>query len=643
MKPRPRLSRWRALLVAGVLGGCLVAASPAQTANGNGGADEVAPPAAAVESGWVHAYAAYSTPKYPSGFAHFDYVDPQAPKGGTLVLGNPDRRTSFDKFNPYTVRGNAPAALGLFMFESLATASADEPQTMYGLLAESMKIEPDFSAVTFRLNPKARFYNGDPVTADDVVHSYQIITGPKVSPAYPAIFSALGRITKLDDRTVRFDLRDRSIDTVFVAGGVPVFSRKWGLGEDGKRKPFDEIVTEYPITSGPYTIARADSGRRLELKRNPDYWARDLNVRRGHYNFERIVYRYYRDRAVQMEAFKAGEFDLIQEYSARRWDRAHKGPKWDDGRIQKRRFESDFGQGGQAYRLNLRRPIFQDLRVREAIDLSYDFENVNRLGQYQRMYSLFNNTEFAAQGLPSPAELKLLEPYRAELPAAVFGPAYRPPRTDTGPHALRRNLLRARDLLAQAGWKTDADGVLRNAKGEPFVFEYLSPEEGAARNVAGWIKNLQKLGITMRIRVVDFALYTKRLDVFDFDMVAIVSGEFALPSAAEFQAAWTTQAAEPEGANLSGLTLKALDALIAQMAAVRTLDELRTVSRAIDRIVMHSRPFVPELYSASHRVSWWNKFGMSPNVPGYMGVDTGRGNLPWPIATWWLKDLRPAR
>ena len=532
-------------------------------------------------AGWVHAYAAYSTPKYSRGFSHFEYVNPDAPKGGTLVLGNPDRRSSFDKFNPFTVRGNAPAGLSIFMFESLTALSGDEPQTMYGLLAEEMLVEPDLSSVSFRLHPQARFSNGEPVTARDVKHSFDTLIGKHVSPLYPSVFGAVGKAVIVDARTVRFELRDRNVDTVFTAGSLPVFSAKWGVGADGKAKRFDEIVTETPITSGPYTIALADSGRRLELQRDPNYWARDLGVRRGSFNFDRIVYRYYKDRAVQMEAFKAGEFDLIKEYSARRWMRQHKGPKWDDGRIARQRFESKMGQGVQAYRLNLRRPLFSDMRVRQALELTYDFENINRYALYKRAYSLFNNTEFAAQGLPSAQELKLLEPYRGQLPPAVFGPSYQPPRTDTSPNALRENLRRARDLFAQAGWKPDADGVLRNAKGEAFEFEYMSPDEGTVRNVAPWMRNMEKVGIRMRVRTVDFALYRKRLEVFDFDMVGIAGGDFTLPSASDFQASYTSKTADEEGSNnLGGVKIPALDHLIEVMSVARTLDELRVACRA---------------------------------------------------------------
>ncbi|MCB2022269.1 MAG: ABC transporter substrate-binding protein, partial [Burkholderiaceae bacterium] len=399
---------------------CLLAMAASTFAPASAGA--AAPPAGAAsaaqtDTAWVHAYASYGAPKYGPDFDHFEYVNPQAPKGGTLQLKNPDRRTSFDKFNYFTTRGNAPAGLVIFMFETLAILSGDEPQTMYGLLAEEMKVAPDKSSITFRLDPKARFANGDPVLAKDVKYSFDSLSGKYAAPGYQSLFDGVSA-TVLDDRTIRFDLKTPSTDTLFAIGtNLYIFSHKWGLLPDGKHKRFDEIVDEMPITSGPYTIGAVDMGRRIEFKRDPNYWARDLPVRRGFFNFDRVVYRYYQDDIVATEAFKAGEYDMVRVYGARTWNRQHKGPKWDDGRIKKELFETGFGQYMQAYDLNLRRPIFQDPRVREAIGLSYDLDKANnRFKMFTRASSMFNNSEFAAQGLPSEAELKLLEPFRKELP-----------------------------------------------------------------------------------------------------------------------------------------------------------------------------------------------------------------------------------
>jgi len=597
---------------------------------------------------WVSAYAAFGAPpKYAPAFHHFDYVDPAAPKGGTLHLANPDRRTSFDKFNFFTIRGNAPAGVGIFMLETLTTRSADEPETMYGLLAESMLIAPDKSSITFRLNPKARFYNGDPVTAEDVKYSFDTLTGQYVLPSYKSNLAGVARAVVLDAQTIRFDLSAKSDGTLFNLGGLYIFSHKWGLQPDGKHKRFDEIVSEYPITSGPYTIAAAsDDGSRIEFKRNPDYWARDLPVRRGFYNFDRIVYRYYQDETVATEAFKAGDYDIVKIYGSRIWVRQMRGPKWDDGRIVNRAFRLGTGQGLQAYYLNLRRPIFQDIRVREALNLSYDFDNNNRYHLLKRANSVFNNSEFGARGLPSAGELKLLEPYRAILPKEVFGPAYVAPRTDTDPYALRRNLLKARDLLAAAGWKIGPDGVLRNAKGERFEIEYLEPSgQDDTPTLNAWRYSLDKLGIVLHERKVDFALFNRRLEQFDFDMVTIVEGAFSLPSAGDYLSIYGSRAAdEPGSNNLRGVKNPAVDHVLAAMQAAATVQEFRDACRALDRIVMWEYWQVADLYADTELTSYWNKFGIPAVTPNYFTTDLAPDvdpQLPWPISTWWIKD--PAR
>lgn len=613
-----------ALLLAplmGLAGAPAVRAAPAVTATS-------APAASAAATPWTHAYAAFSAPKYPAGFTHFDYVNPAAPRTGTLYLRNPDRRSSFDKFNPFTIKGNAPAGVGLFMFESLATRSMDEPQTMYGLLAEQMAIAPDLSSISFRLHPLAKFSNGDPVTAADVVHSHQMLSSAQAAPGVRIGLADIDRVVAVDDRTVRFDLKERKIDALFAAGGMAVFSKKWGAG-----KKFDAIVTEHPIVSGPYRIDAVEMPRRIEFKRNPAYWARDLGVRRGHFNFERVVYRMYADPAVAAEAFKAGEFDLMKEYSARAWARQHQGVKWRDGRIVKAALPTAWGQGLQAQNFNLRRPKFQDARVREALTLVWDFERLNRYGQYQRSHSLFNNSEFAAEGEPSAAELALLEPFRAELPPRVFGPPYRA-AVHGNAKALRANLLRARDLLAQAGWKVAPDGLLRNAQGEAFEIEYLEPSQ-AGRNTDFQL-NLGKLGITFKERLVDFALYRRRLETYDFDMVTIVEGDFTLPSGGDLKATYGSATAdEPGGNNLRGVKSRAVDALIQAVADAQNRDELRTAARALDRVVMWNFWQIPELHLSRERVSYWNRFGMPQTQPGYFSID---GDSPWPLWTWWVKE-----
>jgi microcin C transport system substrate-binding protein len=495
-------------------------------------------------------------------------------------------------------------------------------------------VEPDFSAISLRIRPEARFNDGSPVTPQDVIHSYTMLSGKGSSPAVQTALAGVARVLATDARTVRFELREKSRDHVFAAATMPVFSRKWGAG-----KPLDQIVTEYPITTGPYLIDKVDMPRRIEFRLNPDYWGRNLAVRRGHFNFERVVYRNYQDQAVAREAFKAGEFDLYKEYGGRSWVRLHKGVKWDDGRIVKKSFVTAFGQGLQSYHLNLRRPQFADPRVREALGLTYDFETLNRTGVFKRAYSVFNNSDFAAQGTPSEGELRLLEPFRAELPPRVFGPAFVPPSTAGDPNGLRRNLLQARSLFEQAGWKLGEGGRLRNAKGEPYDIQYLTPRDGGLDD---WIRNLDKLGVKLEERVVDFALYRRRLENYDFDMITIVEGDFTLPSASDMATLYGSKAADEKGNNnFRGVKSRAADALIEAMSRARTLPELTDASRAFDRVVMWNFWQVPDLYANTENVSYWNRFGMPRVQAKYFAADTLISGFtefgPWPLWTWWAR------
>ena len=594
---------------------------------------------------WVHAFAAYGAPKYGPDFTHFDYVNPDAPKGGTLKLKNPDRRSSFDKYNPWTTRGNAPAGVLIWMVEGLAHLGQDEPMSMYGLLAEAMLVAPDFSAITFRINPLARFNNGDPVTAEDVRHSLLMLAGKGAQPSYQTQVAGIERAVVVDSRTVRFELRDKTREQVFIAGTMPVFSRKWGQAagwvQGAEVRPFDQIVTEYPITSGPYLIEKAEMPRRIEFRINPDYWGKRLAVRRGHFNFNRVVYRMYTDDAVAREAFKAGEFDLMKEYRSRSWVRQHAGVKWDDKRIVKAPMPLRYGYYQQAYQLNLRRPFLQDARVREALGYTYDFETINKTKMFKRVSSMFSNSEFAAQGAPGAGELALLEPFRAELPPRVFGPAFVAPRTDGGPDGLRRNLLKARDLLDAAGWKLDAGGTLRNPKGEAFVIEYMEPYAG---NLVDWQSNCRKLGIELKQRTVDFALYRRRLQQFDFDMVTIVEGRFTLPQGATLAGIYGSKAAdEPGNNNLRGVKSKAVDALLDVMMRAGTVAELRDAARALDRVVMWNFWQIPDLYAGVENVSHWNRFGKPATMAHYFQADTlingFMDHAPWPLWTWWDRSL----
>jgi microcin C transport system substrate-binding protein len=577
----------------------------------------------------AHAFSLYDTPKYPADFKNFDYVNPLAPKGGELFLANPDRRTSFDKFNPFSMKGVAAAGVSNLMFETLAVGSSDEVATMYGLLAEDMELAPDRMSMTFRLNPKARFNNGDPVTAADVKYSFDTLV-TKGAPQFKSIFSEVKQCIVLNDRSVRFDFKTLNHELPLIVGGVPVFSRRWGANTS-----FDNIQLEAPIASGPYLIEKYDVGRSISYRRNPQYWGNDIPSRRGMFNFGRIIYRFYKDDVARLEAFKAGEFDVVVENSAKNWARSYVGPKFRSGEIVKRELTHSNGAGMQGFVMNLRRPQFQDIRVRKALGLALDFEWMNRqlfYGQYKRIYSFFNNSDLAATGVPSADELKLLESLRDKLDPAVFGPAPVPPRTDP-PMSLRANLIQAKNLLKEAGWEY-RDGALRNASNEPFTFEILDDQSALSRVISVYVRNLQKLGFQVRQRTADYALVQKRMEEFDFDMTSIRFPDVTSPGNEMFDM-FGSKAADIKGSdNAWGLKDPAVDKLVEALVAATSRKQLVAAARALDRVLLHKYIVVTHWYSSTHRVAYRNRFGIPAKAPLYYQAD------PYVISSWWQQTAR---
>jgi microcin C transport system substrate-binding protein len=576
----------------------------------------------------AHAFSLYDTPKYPAGFTHFDYVNPDAPKTGELYLANPDRRTSFDKFNPFSMKGVSAAGVSDLMFESLAVGSSDEVATMYGLLADDMVLAPDRLSMTFHLNPKAHFNNGDPVLAADVKYSFDTLI-TKGAPQFKTIYADVKQCVVVDPRTVRFEFKSLNHELPLIVGGVPVFSRKWAAGT-----PFDQIQLQAPIASGPYLIEHYDVGRTISYQRDPNYWGTDVPSRRGMYNFRRIVYRFYKDDVARLEAFKAGEFDVIVEYSAKNWARRYQGPKFASGELVKRELAHSNSAGMQGFVMNLRRPQFQDARVRQALGLALDFEWMNRqlfYGQYRRIYSFFNNSDMAATGLPSADELRLLTPLKDKLDATVFGPAPVPPRTDP-PRSLRANLLQAKALFKQAGW-TYRDGALRNAKGEPFQFEILDDQSALSRVISVYVRNLQKLGIAVNQRTADYALVQKRLEEFDFDMTSMRFPDVSTPGNEMFDMFGSRAADEKGSSNYWGLKDPAVDKLVQALVAATTRKQLVAASRALDRVLLNMYIVVPHWYSSTHRVAYRNRFGIPTVAPLYYQAN------PYVVSTWW--EVKP--
>ncbi len=582
----------------------------------------------------AHGYALWGDMKYPPGFNHFDYVNPDAPKGGELRLVSNLRLSTFDKYNPFTIRGGAPAYLSQLMFDTLLTGSLDEEGAGYGLLAEDVTVAPDGLSATFRLRREARFHNGDAVLAADVKHSYDTLVGPHTSPAYKTMLIDVDGVDVVDERTVRYRFKRANRELPLTVGGLPVFSRQWGEG-----KPFNEVVMEPPIGSGPYKIGPVKFGKDITYVRDPDYWARELNVRRGTANFDRILVKIYRDNTARLEALKAGEFDLMAFYSAGDWARRVNGKRFDAGELVKGEFQHKLPTGFQSYVLNTRRPLLQDVRVREALGLAVDYEWMNRqmfYNSYTRVSGLFGNTSCAASGLPSAEELALMDPLRGQIPAAAFGIAYTPPRTDQPKDpavgGLRENLRRAQQLLAEAGW-TVQSGTLRNAQGQAFVLEYLDSNEGGARVVTPWMRNLEKLGITLRFRPVDFALYQQRLQKFDFDITTIAYAGTANPGQ-EYADLFGSQAADTEDSgNLAGVKSAAVDSIISLMVSAKTEAQYRAACRTLDRVISHSHVLLPQWFAGTHRMAY-NAWRLErPKVtPPYFRGET------WAIDTWWARN-----
>lgn len=589
--------------------------------------------------------AQYGKPKYPEGFAHFDYVNPSAPRGGTLVLPNPGQRTSFDKFNPFTLRGITAPGIDL-MFESLAEGSADEVSSIYGLLADDIQVAKDHKSVIFHIRSEARFSDGSPVLAADVKYSFDTLMSGKAHPRYKTTFADIKEAVVLSERSIRFDFKNDNAELPILAGTFPVFSRNWGKQADGTVIPFEKLAFETPIGSGPYLIESFKAGKSIVYKKNPNYWAdqlsKPLNVRVGFYNFDRVLYKLYSDDAVRLEAFKAGEFDALVEYRAKIWAKGYVGSKFDQGILLKKAFLNHNGAGMQGFAMNVRRPIFKDARVREALGYALDFEWLNRqifFDQYSRINSYFTNSDLSANfdgpRKPTESELKLLKPLKAKypqwVPDAVFGPMPAAPSTKP-PGSLRQNLKKARELLMHAGWQY-RDGALRNEKGEPFRFEIVEDGGFFLRVISAYVRNLEKLGVQVDIRTSDFALHQKRMNEYDFDMTTVRFQDSQNPGN-ELWDRFGSQAAKEKGSdNVIGVQSPVVDALVDEITKAQNREQLRTATRALDRVLWNSYYVVPQWYNPTHRVAFRHEMRY-PEPPLYYSAEA------WIMQNWWKEEVK---
>ena len=573
----------------------------------------------------LHGIALHGQPKYGPDFPHFDYVNPNAPKGGEArfaAIG------SFDTFNPFNIKGEAADGIGR-LFETLLTSSADEPFSEYGLIAESVDVADDRGSATFTIRPQAKFHDGSPITADDVLFSFATLKA-KGSPFFRLYYASVAKAEKLGERQVKFVFASgENRELPLIMGQMPVLSKKYWENRD-----FAATTLDVPVGSGPYRVERFEPGRFIVYQRDVNYWGRDLPVNRGLHNMDRLRYDYYRDVIVALEAFKAGAYDLRLENSAKQWATGYDFPALSKGLVKKETFARQLPAGMQGFAFNLRRPLFQDARVRQALGYAFDFEWSNRnlfYNQYTRTRSYFDNSELAARGLPSPEELALLEPLRKDLPPEVFTTAYEPPVANDDTQ-LRANLQKALQLLQGAGW-TFRDRKLVNAKtGEPFRFELLIAEPTWERIGLPFARNLERLGIEMSVRSVDSAQYENRLRAFDFDVVVNVWGQSLSPGN-EQREFWSSAAADQPGSrNLVGLKNPAVDRMVDQVIAAPDRPSLVTRVRALDRALQWNFLVIPHWHIPYDRVAFWDKFGY-PAVTPLQGVQ---------LDAWWIDPAKDA-
>ncbi|MCL2469112.1 MAG: extracellular solute-binding protein [Alphaproteobacteria bacterium] len=567
----------------------------------------------------LHGLALHEKLKYAPDFTHFDYANPEAPKGGVLRLATIG---GFDTLNPYTLKGR-PAAESSLVFETLMESALDEPFSQYGRIAQSVTVAPDKSWVSYVLRDEARFNDGMPIRCEDVVFSFEVLRD-KGHPFYRSYYKDVAKAECLSPHNVKFTFhKSGNAELPLIIGQMLVFSKSFWQGKD-----FAATTLEPILSSGPYQIEQVTPGRSITYKRVSDWWGKDLPVNKGRYNFDRITVDYYRDATVALEGFFAGKYDYRFENIAKNWATAYTSPAVKQGHIIRAEIPNALPAGMQGFFFNIRRPIFKDPRVRQAITLAFDFEWGNKTlayGAYSRTKSYFANAELAAIGLPSPEELKLLEPFRDQLPKEVFEQVYEPPQTD-GSGDVRDNLLKASTLLEQAGW------VMKNGKrvdqqGNPLTFEILESSNLFERWVQPFLRNLERLGIKANLRIVDTAQYQNLMDSFDFDMTTSVFGQSLSPGNEQLDF-WSSAKADQKGSrNIIGIKDPVVDALIEKLIHAQNRSELITATRALDRVLLWGHYVIPHWNSRFYRIAYWDKFGQPALAPKY-GLDI--------TSLWWF-------
>lgn len=567
-----------------------------------------------------HGLAMHGDLKYPSDFQHFDYVNPDAPKGGVLkqaALG------TFDSLNPFIIKGVPAAGIGL-IYDSLLESSADEPFSEYGLLAKTVTRADDNSWVSFELRQQARFQDGKPVTPEDVIFTFNTLR-EKGRPFYRAYYADIESIVKTGPHTVQFNFKTNlNRELPLIIGQVPVLPKHYWQDKD-----FTKTTLTPPVGSGPYKISKVDSGRSIHYQRDESYWGRDLPINKGRHNFDLLAYEYYRDSTVALEAFKSGDLNYRQENSSKFWATAYDSPALSEGRIVKESISHKNPTGMQAFTFNLRRDKFQDIRVRQALNLAFDFEWTNQnlfYGAYTRTESYFSNSELAAKGLPSAEERALLAPYKDQLPPEIFTQAFSLNKTK-GDGNIRRELRQAARLLKQAGWEVK-DGKRVDQNGNPVVIEMLLYDSTFERVVHPYKKNLERLGITLNTRIVDTTQYINRVRGFDFDMIVYSIGQSNSPGNEQREFWHSEYANKQNSSNVIGIQNPVVDALVEKVITAENRKALVTATRALDRVLLSGYYVVPHWGITQYRVAYDHRITHPEKTPPYqLATDT-----------WWYQE-----
>ena len=570
-----------------------------------------------------HAIAMHGEPKYDQNFISVEYVSNNAEKGGNIVRS---AIGTYDTFNPFTLKGTSAAGIGL-LYESLTVGSSDEAFTEYGLLAKSIEWPDDRSWVTFTLRDEAKWHDGKKITSDDVVWTFNTLM-EKGHPFYKYYYGDVSEVIKITENKVKFEFStNTNKELVLIVGQLPVLPKHYW-----ENKNFEETTLDVPIGSGPYKVKSFDAGRSITYELDMDYWGFENNIvpiKVGKDNMGSIRYDYYKDRGVEREAFKSGEIDFFSENTSKEWATGYDIDAVTEGLIKKELIPHENPQGMQAFAFNTRKEIFADKRVRKALSFAFDFEWTNKnlfYGAYKRTDSFFENSELASSGLPSQAELAYLNPYIDQLPKEIFNEEYSNPKTD-GSGFIRNELQEATKLLQEAGWKL-RDGKLENSNGEPFEFEILLVSPAFERIVLPFIDNLEKLGINASLRTIDSSQYQKRIESFDFDMVVFTFSQSLSPGN-EQRNFWSSGAADTNGSrNIIGIKNNVIDLLIENLINAKDREDLITISRALDRVLLWNYYVIPQWHISAYRVLYWDMFDQPKQKPKYsLGFDT-----------WWVNQ-----